>query len=188
MSRPEGTGPGGTDALRHTHPIRARPARRHRSDHRGCHAGRGRRPAGRRRTAFRGGPGHPGFIDCGDYLIDYHVEVFRTITEFYDADGNLVRAHFDIHYQGTLTNAETGLVARDDGSRMFIDDYVAMTSTLVRGSHHVTVPGYGIVFGETGRVVWDWNGTTPDENEDDDFELFRSGLHGDPADVCDAMR
>ena len=130
----------------------------------------------------------PGFIDCGDYLIDYHVEVFRTITEFYDADGNLVRAHFDIHYQGTLTNAETGLVARDDGSRMFIDDYVAMTSTLVRGSHHVTVPGYGIVFGETGRVVWDWNGTTPDENEDDDFELFRSGLHGDPADVCDAMR
>ena len=130
----------------------------------------------------------PGFIDCGDYLIDYHVEVFRTITEFYDADGNLVRAHFDIHYKGTLTNAETGLVARDDGSRMFIDDYVAMTSTLVRGSHHVTVPGYGIVFGETGRVVWDWNGTTPDENEDDDFELFRSGLHGDPADVCDAMR
>jgi hypothetical protein len=129
-----------------------------------------------------------GFIDCGDYLLDYHVEVFRTITEFYDNDGNLRRAHFDIHYKGTLTNAETGLVARDDGSRMFIDDYVAQTSTLVRGSHHVTVPGHGIVFGETGRQVWDWNGTTPDESEDDDFELFRSGLHGDPIDVCDAMR
>ena len=130
----------------------------------------------------------PGFIDCGDYLIDYHVEVFRTITEFYDADGNLVRAHFDIHYKGTVTNAESGLVARDDGSRMFIDDYVAMTTTLVRGSHHVTVPGHGIVFGETGRVVTDWNGTTPDENEDDDFELFSAGLHGDVAAVCDAMR
>ena len=71
---------------------------------------------------------------------------------------------------------------------MFIDDYVAQTSTLVRGSHHVTVPGHGLVFGETGRVVTDWNGTTPDENEDDDFELFSAGLHGDPADVCDAMR
>jgi len=71
---------------------------------------------------------------------------------------------------------------------MFIDDYVAMTSTLVRGSHHVTVPGYGIVFGETGRVVTDWNGTIPDENEDDDFDIFIAGLHGDASDVCDAMR
>jgi hypothetical protein len=130
----------------------------------------------------------PGFIDCGDFVLDYHVEVFRTITEFYDRDGNLVRAHFDIHYKGTVTDSVTGLVARDDGSRMFIDDYVAQTSTLVRGSHHVTVPGYGIVFGETGRVVTDWNGTTPDESEDDDFELFSAGLHGDPAEICDAMR
>ena len=48
----------------------------------------------------------PGFIDCGDYLIDYHVEVYRTITEYYDTDGNLVRAHFDIHYKGTLTNTD----------------------------------------------------------------------------------
>ena len=129
-----------------------------------------------------------GFIDCGDCVLDYHVEVFRTITEFYDNDGNLVRAHFDIHYKGTVTNAETGLVARDDGSRMFIDDYVAQTSTLVRGSHHVTVPGYGIVFGETGRLVTDWNGTTPDESEDDDFVIFSAGLHGDAAAICDAMR
>ena len=129
----------------------------------------------------------PAFIDCGDFVLDYHVEVFRTITEFYDRDGNLVRAHFDIHYKGTVTNSVTGLVARDDGSRMFIDDYVAQTSTLVRGSHHVTVPGYGIVFGETGRLVTDWNGTTPDESEDDDFVLFEAGLHGDPAEICDAM-
>jgi hypothetical protein len=129
-----------------------------------------------------------GFINCGDYVLDYHVEVFRTITEFYDNDGNLVRAHFDIHYKGTVTNAETGMVARDDGSRMFIDDYVAQTSTLVRGSHHVTVPGYGIVFGETGRAVSDWNGTTPDESEEDDFVIFSAGLHGDPVDICDAMR
>ena len=130
----------------------------------------------------------PGFIDCGDYALDYHVDVFRTITEFYDADGSLDRVMFDIHYKGTLTNSISGLVARDDGSRMFIDDYDAQTTTLVRGSHHVTVPGWGIVFGETGRMVWDWNGTPIEENEDDDVEIFRSGLHGDPAAVCDAMR
>ena len=129
----------------------------------------------------------PGLFDCGDFLIDYHVEVRRTITDFFGADGRLDRTVFDIHYKGTLTNTVTGLVARDDGSRMFIDDYDAQTTTLVRGSHHVTVPGYGLVFGETGRIVWDWNGTTPDENEDDDIELFRSGHHGDPSAVCDAM-
>jgi hypothetical protein len=130
----------------------------------------------------------PGFLDCGDYLLDYHVDVFRTITEFFDADGSLDRVTYDIHYKGTLTNATTGLVARDDGSRMFIDDYDAWTTTLVRGSHHVTVPGHGLVFAETGRMVWDWNGTTIDEDEDDDIELFRAGLHGDPGAVCDAMR
>ena len=112
----------------------------------------------------------------------------RSVARGTDTDGNLLRAHFDVHYKGTVTNSVTGLVARDDGSRMFIDDYVAQTSTLVRGSHHVTVPGYGIVFGETGRLVSDWNGTTPDESEDDDFVTFSAGLHGDPAQICDAMR
>jgi hypothetical protein len=132
----------------------------------------------------------PGFIDCGDYQIDYHVEVFRTITEFLNADGSLDRITYDIHYKGTLTNSVTGLVARDDGSRMFIDDYEAWTTTLVRGSHHVTLPGYGLVFAETGRIVWDWNGTSIDENEGDDVEIFRAAFH-DALDVdllCDAMR
>ncbi|HET7701822.1 MAG TPA: hypothetical protein VFK35_00365 [Candidatus Limnocylindrales bacterium] len=130
----------------------------------------------------------PGFIDCGDDALDYHVDVVRTITEFHDPDGSLDRVIFDIHYKGTVTNSVSGLVARDDGSRMFIDDYDAETTTLVRGSHHVTVPGWGIVFGETGRIVWDWNGTPIEENEDDDIEIFRSGLHGDPVEICDAMR
>ena len=130
----------------------------------------------------------PGFVDCGDFFLDYHVEVQRTITDFVDADGNLVRTIYDIHYKGTVTNTVSGLVARDDGSRMFIDDYRTQTTTLVRGSHHVTVPGHGLVFGETGRIVWSWNGTPPDVNEDDDVELFRSGHHADGLAVCDAMR
>jgi len=130
----------------------------------------------------------PGFLDCGDYLIDYHVEVQRTITDFVDSNGNLVRTTIDIHYKGTLTNRTTGLVARDDGSRMFIDDWLRGTTTLVRGSHHVTLPGQGLVFAETGRLVWSWNGTPPDVNDGDDVEVFRSGLHGDVAALCDAMR
>jgi hypothetical protein len=130
----------------------------------------------------------PGFIDCGDYLIDYHVDVVRTITEFRDADGSLDRVTFNIRYKGTVTNATTGLVATDDGTRMFIDDYDAQTTTLVRGSHHVTVPGWGIVFGETGRIVWDWNGTPVEENDGDDIEIFRSGLHGEVSAICDALR
>jgi hypothetical protein len=130
----------------------------------------------------------PGFLDCGDFLLDYHVEVRRTITDFFDVDGNLTRTMFDIHYKGTLTNTVTGLVARDDGSRMFIDDHVAQTTTLVRGSHHITVPGKGLIFAETGRVVWDWNGTPIDVNDADDIEIFRSGLHDDIAVQCDGMR
>jgi hypothetical protein len=33
-----------------------------------------------------------------------------------------------------------------------------------------------MVFGVAGREVLDWNGTPPEENEDDDVRVFQSGL------------
>ena len=37
----------------------------------------------------------PGFFTCGDVSLDYVLDAKRTITESYDADGNLVR--WDLH-------------------------------------------------------------------------------------------
>ena len=50
-------------------------------------------------------------------------------------------------------------------------------TTIVGGAHRVTWPGHGLVFGEVGRVVYDWNGT-PDDF-DDDYLVFAAGIHQD---------
>ena len=119
----------------------------------------------------------PAFLVCGDTSLDYHLEVRRTIAEYYGADGVLVRWDLHAHYFATLTDRDSGLVIRDDGTRRVTDDFRTMTTTVVGGAHHVTWPGGGLVFGEVGRLVFDWNGT-PD-NFDDDYLVFAAGIHQD---------
>jgi hypothetical protein len=127
----------------------------------------------------------PGFIDCGTVALDYHVDVRRTISEYFDNDGNLVRWVANVHYFGTVTNPETGLVATDNGARMIVDDFRTQQSTITGGAHHVTWPGGGLIFGELGRLVFDWNGTP--ENFDDDVLRYARGIHTEAQlveDIC----
>jgi hypothetical protein len=119
----------------------------------------------------------PGFLQCGTTALDYHLDVRRTITEFYDASGALVRWELRAHYKATLTEPTTGLVIHDDGSRKITDDFRRSQTTYVGGAHHVTWPGHGLVFGEVGRVVYDWNGT-PDDFDADEL-VFAAGIHQD---------
>ena len=118
----------------------------------------------------------PGFMTCGSVSLDYVLDVKRTITESYDAAGNIVRWDLYARYFATLTDPVSGLVIRDDGARRVTDDYRAGTTTGMGGVHHVTWPGDGMVFGVAGREVLDWNGTPPEENEDDDVRVFQAGL------------
>ena len=118
----------------------------------------------------------PGFITCGSVSLDYVLDAKRTITESYDPAGNLVRWELHARYFATLTDPVSGLVIHDDGARRVTDDYLAGTTTGVGGVHHLTWPGMGILFGVAGREVLDWNGTPPDENEDDDVRVFQAGL------------
>jgi hypothetical protein len=119
----------------------------------------------------------PAFLQCGNIALDYHLDVRRTITEFYDPSGAIVRWEAHAHYKATLTEPTSGLVIRDDGSRKITDDSRRSRTTVVGGAHHVTWPGHGLVFGEVGRVVYDWNGT-PDDFDDDDL-VFAAGIHQD---------
>lgn len=119
----------------------------------------------------------PAFIDCGEAVLDYHLVVRRTITERYDKAGELLRWELSSHYKATLADPVSGLVIRDDGSRKLVDDVVRQQTTITGGAHHVTWPGRGLVFGETGRVGYDWNGT-PDDF-DDDVLVFAAGIHQD---------
>jgi hypothetical protein len=126
----------------------------------------------------------PGFFTCGSVTLDYVLDAKRTITESYDADGNLVRWDLHARYFATLTDPVSGLVIHDDGARRVTDDYRAETTTGTGGVHHQTWPGAGIVFGVAGREVLDWSGTTPDVNEDDDVRVFQAGLSMNAELVC----
>lgn len=95
------------------------------------------------------------FIVCGSVTLDYVLDAKRTITESYDADGNLVRWDLHARYFATLTDPVSGLVIHDDGARRVTDDYEAGTTTGTGGVHHLTWPGAGILFGVAGREVLD---------------------------------
>jgi hypothetical protein len=120
----------------------------------------------------------PGFIDCGSFSLDYHAEILRTISERYDVDGALVRWEAHAHYFESLTNAGTGWSVTDVGARRVIDDYRHMQTIVVGGAHTITYPGHGMVFGEVGRLVFDWNGTPPEDFDDDVLTLI-AGIHDD---------
>jgi hypothetical protein len=124
------------------------------------------------------------FIACGSVTLDYVLDAKRTITESYDTDGNLVRWDLHARYFATLTDPVSGLVIHDDGARRVTDDYQAETTTGVGGVHHLTWPGAGILFGVAGREVFEWNGTPPDENEDDDVRVFQAGLGTNVELIC----
>ena len=126
----------------------------------------------------------PGFITCGAASLDYVLDAKRTITETYAADGSQLSWVLHARYFATLTDPVSGVVVRDDGARAVFDDYVRGTTTGVGGVHHLTWPGDGIVFGAAGRDVSDWNGTTPDENEDDDILVFQAGLRTAFESIC----
>ena len=124
------------------------------------------------------------FITCGSVTLDYVLDSKRTITESYDTDGNLVRWELHARYFATLTDPVSGLVIHDDGARRVTDDYEAETTTGVGGVHHLTWPGAGILFGVAGREVLHWNGTPPEENEDDDVHVFQAGLSTNVERIC----
>lgn len=133
------------------------------------------------------GPVHreiPGFMTCGSVSLDYVLDAKRTITETYTADGTQLSWVLHARYFATLTDSVSGIVVRDDGARAVFDDYVLGTTTGVGGVHHLTWPGDGMVFGAAGRDVWDWNGTPPAENEDDDVRVFEAGLRTAFESIC----
>jgi hypothetical protein len=111
---------------------------------------------------------------------EYHIT--RSITEFYDRDGNLVREVVHVRYTGTATNDKTGKTLPIMGTRhlVFAADGTFTETGVLR---HVTVSGQGIVLHESGRIVWPADESLP--------PLFVAGPHqlleGDVAAFCAAL-
>jgi hypothetical protein len=118
-----------------------------------------------------------GFTHTEDY------QVTRTVTDFYDNEGNLVREVLHVRFVGTATNDVTGKTIPITGVRHITIDFVEQTFTETGVLRHVTVPGEGIVLHESGRFVAPLDETLP--------PLFSAGKHqlgeGDLAAFCAAL-
>jgi hypothetical protein len=124
------------------------------------------------------------------FTVSYHYDVVRTITEFLDNDGNVLREVIEAHFVGTATNDSTGKVLPADGERHIVWDFVAGTWTETGTLRHVAVPGSGVVLLQSGRIVYPLP-AVPQPDVIPRVELFEAGPHdvfeGQYADFCAAL-
>ena len=120
-----------------------------------------------------------GFTHTEDY------QVTRSVIDFYDNEGNLLREVLHVRFVGTATNDVTGKTIPVTGVRHLEFDFVDGTFTETGVLRHVTVPGEGIVLHESGRIV------LPLEPEEGLEPLFVGGPHqlmeGDVTAFCAAL-
>ena len=117
-----------------------------------------------------------GFTHTEDY------QVTRSVTEFYDSEGNLLREVLHIRFVGTATNDKTGKTLPITGTRhlVFAADGTFTETGVLR---HVTVSGQGIVLHESGRVVFPPEEGLPPLSVAGPHQL----LEGDVAAFCAAL-
>jgi hypothetical protein len=104
--------------------------------------------------------------DGFDIIVNFHFTA--RVTEFYNADGDLVRVRGYFHGTGELVNTETGKTNTGSGPSIFFDNFRTETTTFVALTFHNTVPGEGAVGIDAGRIVIDWA---------TDEVIFEAGLH-----------
>jgi hypothetical protein len=108
------------------------------------------------------------WASCDGFDIIVNFEFTARITEFYDADGDLVRVRGYFHGTGELVNTVTGKANTGSGPSISFDNFRTETTTIVALNFHNTVPGQGAVGIDAGRIVIDWA---------TDEVIFEAGLH-----------
>ena len=124
------------------------------------------------------------------FTVSFHYDVRRTITEFTDDDGNVLREVIEAHFVGTATNDATAKALPADGERHIVWDFVAGTWTETGTLRHMTVSGSGVVLLQAGRIVYPLP-AVPQPDVIPKVELFEAGPHdvfeGQYAEFCAAL-
>ena len=108
------------------------------------------------------------WTSCDGFDIIVNFEFTARVTEFYDANGDLVRVRGYFHGTGELVNTVTGKTNTGSGPSISFENLRTETITFVALTFHNTVPGQGAVGIDAGRIVIDWA-----TNE----VIFEAGLH-----------
>lgn len=94
---------------------------------------------------------------CGFPILFNPVVRGRVITHV-DKEGNPTKVIIHVHYEGTLTNLETGKTFRDPTHLTIIEDVEAGTTSVAGLGYNVIAPGRGNAVRQIGRVVFDAQG------------------------------
>lgn len=121
--------------------------------------------------------------NCGDFKIIGDGAGNTRIWTYFDSAGDPVKLVLHGFYKGMLTNSVTGKFLTDDPSVANITvDLIKQIETNIGAFFTITVPGSGIVYFETGRIVYAGDGTP----------IFMAGQHQPPAEyiamMCEALR
>jgi hypothetical protein len=92
-------------------------------------------------------------IGCSGYNVVAEWDVTRRVTTFYDSDGNPIRVHRHIQFEGTLTNSVTGKSLLDKGTFTLTSDLASGTLVVTGAQRHTIEHGRGIVIQGTGRQI-----------------------------------
>jgi hypothetical protein len=111
----------------------------------------------------------PHFLPCPGLDVAAEFDITRVSTTFYNADGNPIRIVRHLRYIGTLGNPLTGKSLADEGNVLITIDLVATTTTFDGKGRVDTVPGLGVVFHVSGRMMFDAEGDL----------IFEAGPHDD---------
>jgi len=111
----------------------------------------------------------PHFLSCLGFDVVAEFDITRVSTTFYNADGNPIRIARHLGYVGTLDNPLTGKSLPDEGNVLIMIDLVAGTTTFDGKGRVDTVPGLGVVFHVSGRMMFDAGGDL----------VFEAGPHDD---------
>jgi hypothetical protein len=111
----------------------------------------------------------PHFLSCPGFDVVAEFDITRVSTTFYDSDGNAIRIARHLGYVGTLSNSLTGKSLADDGNVLITIDLVAGTTTFDGKGRVDTIPGLGVVFHVSGRMMFDAAGDL----------IFEAGPHDD---------
>ena len=124
------------------------------------------------------------------FTVSFHYDVRRTITEFVDDDGNVLREVIEAQFVGTATNDTTGKALPADGKRHIVWDFGAGAWTETGTLRHVAVPSSGVVLLQSARIVYPLP-AVPQPDLIPRVELFEAGPHdvfeGQYADFCAAL-
>jgi hypothetical protein len=93
--------------------------------------------------------------ECDGFDINLEFDVTLRITQYYDANGDLVRERVKAYGTGTLINSETGETNTGSSPQIYFNDFIEGTETTVGRRNHNNLPGEGNVALDAGRIVID---------------------------------